>query len=470
MSTCRALSRALRLNQPARTRLFHSSAARSAATSTRESPRGPLQDPDAWKLREGSPAKSGARKPVRAKGLFINHPERDQPIIFSKAWLRDACRCPQCVDPHSGQKNFASAQVSLDPEICDAVKTDSGALRITWANDHLSSGEHVSEYPAEVVQRWIEAPYENIPVSWGSQGTPELWDAKLLRSREPFYTYDSFMAGGDEFLTACDTLRLYGLFFLRGVPKSETAVEDIAAKMGIIQETFYGRTWDVRSKPKAENVAYTSSFLGLHQDLLYMRNPPKLQLLHCLENDTEGGEALFSDGGRAAQQLRVTNPLFGDKLSKTHTVFRYDKRGFEYERAHPAITDSPRLISWSPPFQRPEQGFSKTARGAGEHDLWLRATKLLQRLIESPEYVFEYRYKPGDCVIFDNTRLLHGRKQFDAAGGARWLKGTYVDQDSYLNTLYQAAKLRKPEEPKTAPADATKAYALQWQKEHNHEK
>jgi len=56
--------------------------------------------------------------------------------------------------------------------------------------------------------------------------------------------------------------------FLRNVPDSEKSVEEIAGRIGTLKDTFYGRTWDVKSKPKAKNIAYTQSFLGLHMDLL----------------------------------------------------------------------------------------------------------------------------------------------------------------------------------------------------------
>jgi gamma-butyrobetaine dioxygenase len=36
---------------------------------------------------------------------------------------------------------------------------------------------------------------------------------------------------------------------------------------------------------------------------------------------------------------------------------------------------------------------------------------------------------PGDCVIFDNTRLLHARTAF-ASAGARHLQGCYADIDA----------------------------------------
>jgi hypothetical protein len=50
----------------------------------------------------------------------------------------------------------------------------------------------------------------------------------------------------------------------------------------------------------------------------------------------------------------------------------------------------------------------------------------------------------GECVIFNNRRVLHGRKAFDAEGGERWLKGAYVDTDvlmsrwRVLNEKYKA--------------------------------
>lgn len=53
----------------------------------------------------------------------------------------------------------------------------------------------------------------------------------------------------------------------------------------------------------------------------------------------------------------------------------------------------------------------------------------------------------GDCVVFDNLRVLHGRRGFKMEkGGYRRLRGSYIDWDearSRINVLegYQAKKL-----------------------------
>jgi len=53
------------------------------------------------------------------------------------------------------------------------------------------------------------------------------------------------------------------------------------------------------------------------------------------------------------------------------------------------------------------------------------------------------RLAPGDCLIFDNTRILHARTAFAPAPPGRHLQGCYADLDGLASTL---AVLRRPEE------------------------
>ena len=54
-------------------------------------------------------------------------------------------------------------------------------------------------------------------------------------------------------------------------------------------------------------------------------------------------------------------------------------------------------------------------------------------LVESEDNLYEYRLQEGECVIFNNRRVLHGRRQFDTATGMRWLKGAYIDTDVFMS-------------------------------------
>ena len=55
---------------------------------------------------------------------------------------------------------------------------------------------------------------------------------------------------------------------------------------------------------------------------------------------------------------------------------------------------------------------------------------------------YEIQSIPGDCIVFDNQRILHGRKGYTLeAGGFRHLQGTYVDWDeinSKVNALRES--------------------------------
>lgn len=44
------------------------------------------------------------------------------------------------------------------------------------------------------------------------------------------------------------------------------------------------------------------------------------------------------------------------------------------------------------------------------------------------------RLAPGDCLIFDNTRILHARTAFSVTG-SRLLQGCYADMDGLASTL-----------------------------------
>jgi gamma-butyrobetaine dioxygenase len=89
----------------------------------------------------------------------------------------------------------------------------------------------------------------------------------------------------------------------------------------------------------------------------------------------------------------------------------------------------PRLsnINWSPPFQGPFV-LDRGTKAAGQAlAAYHRAAKLFTTLVNSSANEFSYLLQPGQCVIFNNRRVLHGRQKFQSGSGERWLKGAYLD-------------------------------------------
>lgn len=55
----------------------------------------------------------------------------------------------------------------------------------------------------------------------------------------------------------------------------------------------------------------------------------------------------------------------------------------------------------------------------------LEALSTLTRLAYDPANRFCFAYQPGDCLIVDNRRVLHGREAFNSASGSRHLHVAY---------------------------------------------
>lgn len=100
-------------------------------------------------------------------------------------------------------------------------------------------------------------------------------------------------------------------------------------------------------------------------------------------------------------------------------------------------------MNWSPPFQGPfkiDNGVDDFSKRLRE---WHEAAVAFGAVVEHPESLLEYQLKKGECVIFNNRRVLHGRTAFKSSEASetpaapaadakpRWLKGAYVDMDDF---------------------------------------
>ncbi|KAF2085582.1 Clavaminate synthase-like protein [Saccharata proteae CBS 121410] len=328
--------------------------------------------------------------------------KEEKPVrTVSPIFLRDCCRCPLCLDP-SGQKLFRSTDIPADIRGTPTLNPSGDEIEIRWDNDIPGfPSDHVTRLPwpklvpqdmiRHRMARTIVDQFTTHPVIWNR--------VKLHKDPDKWVEYNDYMTSDDALYKSLKHLLKWGILFLRNVPDSEQSVEHIANRIGCLKETLYGRTWDVKSKPSAENIAYTSHYLGLHQDLLYTTCPPKLQILHSLRAQAPGGESLFSDPQQAVKDLWETNP-------------------FHY----------------SPPFQGVINP-SGTMSVDMDLEYFMDHLRIFTNEVEKEKNVYELRLKEGECVIFDNERILHARREFDAQKGERWLKGAYVDRDVFESKL-----------------------------------
>jgi alpha-ketoglutarate-dependent taurine dioxygenase len=386
----------------------------------------------------GTEIDTPAVAPVQIAAKHTIVPFRKGNVPYLHTLLRDGCKCPQCVDQHSKQRSFRLSDIpaNIKPR---SAKFDGTKLEIQWKNDIPGfDPNHTSVYH----QRTLRQPSANFQYfTSGHRRKRTLWGKPLMSQKQHWISYNDYVNDEAKFAAAMRDLASTGLLFVKDIPDSREMVEKIATRMGPLRNTFYGATWDVRTVPQAKNVAYTSQYLGFHMDLMYMNEPPGFQLLHCLQNSCDGGQSLFADAFFVAEKLQREDPDAFETLSNFQVAYEYNHSEHVYSNEWPIFeryrdrkSKQWRLLhaNYSPPFQAPIYGRMRSAKYT---ETGVKALKKFADMLEDESNIFELKLNPGECVIFENRRVLHARRQFNMATGQRWLAGAYVDEDALLSTF-----------------------------------
>lgn len=379
--------------------------------------------------------------------------------------LRDSCPCSSCIDQSTTQKLFDATAIPVGIQATDLEVNADGSFSVSWTEDVAGYASHRSYYPPGFLsRRSVKATEKTIR----ERHPRVLWERADLETVEHDLRvkYDDYITDERTLNNVTRRLLQYGIAFISNVPSNPDSVGNIGSRIGPLKNTIYGPTWDVRSRASAKNVADTSSDLGFHMDLLYYRDPPKLQILHFLKKSKQGGQSLFSDSFKAVSTLVRQNldpsdptfkPIIGQQVATVALItymqrFHYRNNGHWLEYEHPTISlegslkfkewskvherlvdisafeNALKAVRWSPPFRAPM--FRKQSEMITPPlDYWIRGARLLKKEFERKEAIFETQIEEGTCVIFDNWRVLHGRRAF--AGGERWLRGAYIDDDAF---------------------------------------
>ncbi|KAH6584018.1 hypothetical protein BASA61_007780 [Batrachochytrium salamandrivorans] len=127
------------------------------------------------------------------------------------------------------------------------------------------------------------------------------------------------------------------------------------------------------------------------------------------------------------------HPTHYDTLTKVPVLFKYQKDLHHMQYHHPTIVpndaDLGVQVYYAPPFQGPLDAPSHMVQGFYE------AFRVFEEILNRKELEYTTLLQPGDCVIFSNRRVLHGRRQFDARKGDRHLKGAYISWDDFKDMV-----------------------------------
>jgi alpha-ketoglutarate-dependent 2,4-dichlorophenoxyacetate dioxygenase len=172
-----------------------------------------------------------------------------------------------------------------------------------------------------------------------------------------------------------------------------------------------------------------------HSDSSFKPVPAMASLLSAREIPPEGGETEFASLRAAWEALPVTLQQRLDDLVAVHS-FAYSRSLIapdlllpEQEAALPPVKQ--RLVR-----ENPVNG--RRAVYLGSHASYIlgmpleEGRALLRDLLEHatrPEFVFQHRWRVGDCVMWDNRAVLHRGRPWDTARYRRVMHRTTVAGD-----------------------------------------
>ena len=220
----------------------------------------------------------------------------------------------------------------------------------------------------------------------------------------------------------------YGFVIFENVPTQDNFIVNFANSIGSIRRTNFGEFFNVKSKPNPNDLAYTSLALAPHTDNPYRKPVPCIQLLHCIENEVGGGLSTLVDGLAVTEELKKEHPSFFQILTEIKVRFQF-------------IDDNVVLEDWAEMIQLDENKRLKQVRFSPRLDfvplmdkekleLYYAARNKISEMYNSEKFRIEFKLKPGDLLMMDNYRLLHGRTEYNANEGNRFLQGCYIDYDS----------------------------------------
>jgi gamma-butyrobetaine dioxygenase len=354
-------------------------------------------------------------------GLELFLPDGAQ-AYFNYYWLRD--NCPSSFSATTRERSFDIFHLNDAPQAEKAIFQNDNLI-VHWAGE-----DHISNFPVGLLETYAQGekrvdPADIPRVAWYSDHYNDV----------PRFAQPELMSDPAQVAKWIEALIIEGFAIVTDMPDSDEALTETAELIGKIRPTFFGNYFDVHTHINPTNTAYTAAALELHTDTPAEEYAPGIQFLHCRANSVEGGMSIYADGVAVANDFRKIDPVGFKLLSEIAIPFycehdTYDMRSRQTvieldERGNVSgLTISQHMLDMIDLPQKTLDDY---------YPAFCRFGKMLQ----DERYVMRFLMKSGECMTFDNHRIVHGREAYTASSGDRYLRGTYTDR-SEMRSNYRA--------------------------------
>ena len=343
--------------------------------------------------------------------------------IYPNKWLRDHARDEENWDKRSNQRKTFTATLDFKLKIKSAEILDNGkSIKIIWPD---------LEKPVTYSYEFL---FNNSLNNKSKINSLKLWKENDLDD-QIYIDFDTVQSneGYKKFLK---NLYQYGFSVVQNCKTEMSSVENIVNKIGYVRNSIFGGLWSFESNEDKADSAYTQEELRPHTDATYSNDAPGLQLLLCCDYKAKGGDSIMVDGFKIAEIIKKDNKELFEILSTINVKGSYIGDGVFLEAERPIFN----LNSKKELFQVSFNNYDR-APFRFEKDLTIKfyeAIRTFDLMANSKEYQWRHILKPGELLIFNNWRVLHGRGSFD---GTRKISGCYINKEDFdsscrMNGIY----------------------------------
>ena len=341
-------------------------------------------------------------------------------IKLHSLWLRERLIGEDFVDQNNLQRLYEPSLIDQSLSIMDVIVKDK-FLNITFS-DGVNGNINIDEIYDEI--NFIDCiPHKKI---WKKTDKLQIFDNKKIHQDK------------NNLIEMLRSFYEYGYVIIENTKAEESEVINFAEKIGPVRTTNWGKLFNVVSKPNPNDLAYTALELKSHSDNHYRKPVPGIQLLHCIANESTGGDSSLVDGFIVAEYLKENYEDFYEILTQTNVNFKFTDVDVILENKSKLIElDSDgnfKQISFSGRLDYVPLLNDKNL------ETFYNARKCMYELCNSDQFKIKFRLSKGMIAMFDNLRTLHGRNKFDPNTGFRHLQGCYIDHDATEGKLRRLLK------------------------------
>ncbi len=336
---------------------------------------------------------------------------------FHYQWLRDNCRSPGRFDARTGERPSLTENIPKNVKVTAAALT-AGRIRLAWSDDTAESYFDGA---------WLRNNIYDRSATIEDNHDRRLWGAEYGDELETF-NYADVMTSDIDAGVMIAAFQCRGLIRLIGATTKNGEVERFANRFAYVREIAFDRIADIKVAADPDTLGFTNAALPLHTDCSGYSRPPNVMVFHCLVNDVAGGASQYVDGAQVVAQLRTRAPEAFRLLTEYDVEFRlWSKRADTLTTCPPIILDKNanlailRYANWTIQPLRTVP-FDEVPK-------WYEAWRTLAERVNAPDNRVSYRCRPGDLLLIDNHRVLHGRDAFDDGQGMRHFQQVYMEFD-----------------------------------------